>query len=55
MRNAYRYLIGKFEAKRQLGRPKRRWEDNINMDLKQKVNVPSGTNWLRLGFSDGLL
>jgi hypothetical protein len=33
MRNAYRILIGKPEAKRQFGRPKRRWEDNIKMDV----------------------
>jgi hypothetical protein len=35
MRNAYRILIGKPEAKRPLGRPRRRWEDNIRMDLKE--------------------
>jgi hypothetical protein len=34
-RGAYRVFLGKPEGKRQLGRPKRRWEDNINMDLKQ--------------------
>jgi hypothetical protein len=32
-RNAYRLLIGKPEGKRQLGRPRRKWEDNIRMDL----------------------
>jgi hypothetical protein len=32
-RNAYRLLVGKPEGKRQLGRPKRRWVDNIRMDL----------------------
>jgi hypothetical protein len=31
-RNAYRILMGKPEGKRQLGRLKCRWEDNINMD-----------------------
>jgi hypothetical protein len=30
-RNAYRILVGKPEAKRPLGRPRRRWEDNIKM------------------------
>jgi hypothetical protein len=35
MRNAYRILVGKPEVKRPLGRPKRRWEDNIKMDLRE--------------------
>jgi hypothetical protein len=34
-RNAYRILVGKPEGKRQLGRPRRGWEDNIKMDLKE--------------------
>jgi hypothetical protein len=32
-RNAYRLLVGNLEGKRPLGRPKRRWADNIRMDL----------------------
>jgi hypothetical protein len=32
-RNAYRLLVGKPEGKRSLGRPRRRWVDNIIMDL----------------------
>jgi hypothetical protein len=32
-RNAYRLLVGKPERKRPLGRPRRRWVDNIKMDL----------------------
>jgi hypothetical protein len=32
-RNAYRLLMGKPERKRPLGRPRRRWVDNIRMDL----------------------
>jgi hypothetical protein len=32
-RNAYRLLVGKPEGKRPLGRPRRRWVDNINRDL----------------------
>jgi hypothetical protein len=32
-RNAYRLLVGKPEGRRPLGRPKRRWVDNIRMDL----------------------
>jgi hypothetical protein len=31
-RNAYRLLVGKPEGKRPLGRPRRRWVDNIKMD-----------------------
>ena len=33
--NAYRVLMGKPEGKRSLGRPRRRWEDNIKMDLRE--------------------
>ena len=35
-RGVYRDLVGKPQGKRQLGRPRRRWEDNIKMDF-QKV------------------
>jgi hypothetical protein len=31
--NAYRLLVGKAEGKRPLGRPRRRWVDNIRMDV----------------------
>ncbi|KAJ4429073.1 hypothetical protein ANN_26074 [Periplaneta americana] len=34
-RNAYRVLVGRSEGKRPLGRPSRRWEDNIKMDLRE--------------------
>jgi hypothetical protein len=34
-RNAYRMLVGNREGKRPLGRPRRRWEDNIKMDLRE--------------------
>jgi hypothetical protein len=34
-RGLYRSLVGKPEGKRQLGRPRGRWEDNINVDLKE--------------------
>jgi hypothetical protein len=34
-RNTYRLLIGKLEGKRPLGRPSRRWVDNIGMDLRE--------------------
>jgi hypothetical protein len=32
-RNAYRLLVGKSEGERPLGRPRRRWVDNIRLDL----------------------
>jgi hypothetical protein len=34
-RGVYRVLVGKPEEKRPLGRPRRRWEDNIKMDLQE--------------------
>jgi hypothetical protein len=34
-RNEYRILMGKPEGKRPLGIPRRRWEDNIRMDLRE--------------------
>ena len=34
-RGVYRVLVGKTEGKRPLGRPRRRWEDNIKMDLQE--------------------
>jgi hypothetical protein len=34
-RGVYRALVGKFEGRRPLGRPRRRWEDNIKMDLRE--------------------
>jgi hypothetical protein len=34
-RGVYRFLVGKPEGKRPLGRPRRRWEDNVNMDLQE--------------------
>ena len=34
-RGVHRVLVGKTEGKRPLGRPRRRWEDNIKMDLQE--------------------
>jgi hypothetical protein len=34
-RNAYKILVGKAEGKRPLRKPRRRWEDNIKMDLRE--------------------
>jgi hypothetical protein len=38
-RNAYRILVGTPEGKRPLGRPRRRWVDNIRMDLNLVLNL----------------
>ena len=43
----YRVLVGKPEGKRPLGRPRRRWEGNIKMDL-QEVGC-GGLDWIELG------
>jgi hypothetical protein len=45
-RNAYRILVGKLEGKRPLGRPRRRWVDNIKMDLGE-VGW-DGRHWINL-------
>ena len=42
----YRFLVGKPEGKRPLGRPRRRWVDNIKMDL-QEVGC-GGMDWVHL-------
>ena len=34
-RGVYRLLVGKPEGRKPLGRPRRRWEDNIRMDLRE--------------------
>ena len=36
-RGVHKVLVGKPEGKRPLGRPRRRWEDNIKMDLQEVV------------------
>ena len=45
-KDVYRVLVGNPEEKRPLGRPRRRWEDNIKMDL-QEVRC-GGMNWIEL-------
>jgi len=55
-RYVYRVLVGKYEGKIPLVRPTHRWEDNINMDLKE-VGCGSwtGSSWLRIGTGGGHL
>jgi hypothetical protein len=43
-RNAYTILVGKTEGKRPLGRPRRRWVDNIIMDLRE--TACDGAYWM---------
>jgi hypothetical protein len=40
------YLVGKPEGKRPLGRPRRKWEDNIKMNLRE-IGF-EGVNWIHL-------
>jgi hypothetical protein len=45
-RGVYRVLVGRAEGKRPLGRPRRRWEYNIKMDLRE--TGIDGANWTQL-------
>jgi hypothetical protein len=55
-RGVYRVLVGRPEGKRPLERPRRRWEDNIKMDLRETgIDGRTGFAWLRMGFSGGLV
>ena len=49
-RSAFKILTGKPTGKRPLGRPRRRWEDNIKMDLEEiRINVGIELIRLRIG------
>jgi hypothetical protein len=55
-RGVYRVLVGRSEGKRPLGRPRRRWEDNIKMDLRE-MGIDRA-NWIqlaRIGPNGGLV
>jgi hypothetical protein len=55
-RNAYRTMVGKPEGKSPLGRPRRRWVDNIKMDLRE-IGW-DGMDWIdlaQIGTSGGLM
>jgi hypothetical protein len=45
-RGVYRVLVGRPEGKRPLERPRRRWGDNIKMDLRE-IGI-DGANWIQL-------
>ena len=51
-RGVHKVLVGKPDGKKPLGRPRRRWEDNIKMDLQE---VGTGWSWLRIGTGGGHL
>jgi hypothetical protein len=58
MRNAYRILEGKPEGRRSLGRPRRRWVDNMKIDLREIGEdgmIWTGSICLRIGTSGSLL
>jgi hypothetical protein len=50
-RGVYRVLVGRPEGKRRLGRPRRMWENNIKMDLRE-IGI-DGANWIQLA-QDGV-
>jgi len=54
-RGVYRVLVGKPEGKIPLGRPRRRWEDNIKRDLRKVGGVETGWSWLWIGTDGGHL
>jgi hypothetical protein len=45
-RGVYRVLVGRPEGKRRLGRPRRRWEENIKPDFRE-IGI-DGANWIRV-------
>jgi hypothetical protein len=55
-RKVYKVLVAKPEGKRPLGRPRRRWENGIRMDLREiGLGDVIGFDWLRTGTGGGLL
>jgi len=56
-RGVYRVWVGKPEGKRPLGRSRRRWEDNIKIDLREVGcgRVWTAASWLRIGTGGGHL
>jgi hypothetical protein len=52
----YMVLVGKPKGKRKLGRPRRRWEDNIKMDLQEiGWGARTGVFWHTIGTGGGYL
>jgi hypothetical protein len=53
--NLYRILVGKPEGMKQLGRPRRRWMDNIKIGLRYDRDVWTGLMWFTIGTALRLL
>jgi hypothetical protein len=53
--DAYMIMVGQLEGRRPLGRPRRRWVDNIRMHLREMGWYGIGLIWLRIGTNGGLL
>jgi hypothetical protein len=52
----YRVLVGKLEGRRPRGRPRRRWEGNIKMDLREVAwGTRTGSIWLKIRTGGGFL
>ena len=55
-RDVYKVLVGRPKGRKPLGKPRRRWEDTIKMDLKKSFGRAwNGLIWIRRGTSGGLL
>jgi hypothetical protein len=55
-RGAHMVVVGKADGRRQFGRPRFRWEDNIKMDFREVAcGAWTGSIWLRMGTGGGLL
>jgi hypothetical protein len=56
VKGAYNILVGKPEGRRPLGRPRRRWDDNIKMDPREiRLGMWIEFTGLRIGTGGGLL
>jgi len=54
-RDVYRVLVGKPDGNRLLGKPRRRWEENIKSSGSGMWRVWAGSSWLRIGTVGGHL
>jgi hypothetical protein len=54
-RGVYRVLVGKTDEKRQLGRPRPRWDGNKKWNSGSRMGTWSGLIWLTIGTGGGIL
>jgi hypothetical protein len=54
-RGVYRVLVGRPKGKRPLGKPRRRWDNNIKMDLREIGIDDDRFSWLKIGSRSGLV